>query len=146
MKANDAVEVRLPNSLEALEPLHSAVAGFCRSRGIDPDSEFKIDLALEEVFSNIVRHGGADGRAHEVVVRIHGGRGRVCISVEDEGRPFNPLRQPEVDVGAALSERRAGGLGIHLVRQLLDEVRYQRRPQGNRLILVKRLAREEKRT
>ncbi len=146
MKAVESVEVKLPNSLAALAQLHAVVAQFCRQRAIHPDTEFKIDLALEEVFTNIVRHGYEDSHSHEIVVRLKSGRGRVLISVEDDGRHFNPLLAPAADVTANLAERRVGGLGIHLVRRLLDQVRYKRRPDGNQLILIKRLAGEEKQT
>ena len=145
MSTDESVEVKLPNSLAALAQLHAAVALFCRQRTIHPDIEFKIDLALEEVFTNIVRHGYVDSQPHEIVIRLGSGRDRVIISVEDDGRRFNPLLAPAADVTSALAERRVGGLGIHLVRRLLDQVRYQRRPAGNRLILIKRLAKEEKR-
>ena len=146
MNTDESVEVKLPNSLAALAQLHAVVGQFCRRRAIHPDIEFKIDLALEEVFTNIVRHGYDDSRPHEIVIRLKSDRDRVRISVEDDGRHFNPLLAPAVDVTAALAERRVGGLGIHLVRRLLDQVRYQRRPGGNQLILIKRLAGEEKRT
>ena len=145
MNADESVEVKLPNSLAALAQLHAAVTQFCRRRTIHPDIEFKIDLALEEVFTNIVRHGYVDSQPHEIVIRLGSGRDRVRISVEDDGRHFNPLLAPAADITSALAERRVGGLGIHLVRRLLDQVRYQRRPAGNRLILIKRLAKEEKR-
>lgn len=144
MKVNESVEVKLPNSLSALQPLHTVVGLFCRRRAIHPDTEFKIDLALEEIFTNIVRHGYDDSHPHEIMIRLRSNRDRIRISVEDDGRHFNPLLAPVLDVTAALSERSVGGLGIHLVRHLMDQVRYQRRPDGNRLILIKRLAREEK--
>jgi serine/threonine-protein kinase RsbW len=146
MNADENVELKLPNSLAALAQLHAVVERFCRRRAIHPDTEFKIDLALEEVFTNIVRYGYDDNHPHEIVVRFKGNRDSVRISVEDDGRHFNPLLAPVVDVTAELAERRIGGLGIHLVRSLLDQVRYQRRPVGNRLILIKRLGKEEKRT
>jgi anti-sigma regulatory factor (Ser/Thr protein kinase) len=145
MNPGKNVEVRLPNSLAALSRLHDVVVQFCQQHDIHPDTEFKIDLALDEVFTNIVRYGYDDQQPHEIVVRFKGSRDSVRICVEDDGRPFNPLLAPEVDVNAALSERRAGGLGIHLLRRLLDQIRYQRRPAGNRLILIKRLRKEEKR-
>lgn len=146
MKADERVEVKLPNSLAALAQLHAVVGQFCRRRAIHPDTEFKIDLALEEVFTNIVRHGYDDGRPHEIVVRLHGNRERIRIHIEDDGRHFNPLLAPAVDLDAALAERRIGGLGIHLVRRLMDQVRYRRQADGNQLTLVKRLAGKEKRT
>ncbi len=144
MKADETVVLKLDNSLAALAQLHAAIGEFCRRRAIHSDIEFKVDLALEEVFTNIVRHGYDDNDPHEIVVRLHGSRERIRIHVEDDGRHFNPLMAPEVDLNAALSERRVGGLGVHLVRRLMDQVRYQRRAGGNRLTLVKRLAGKER--
>lgn len=146
MKADDSMEVKLPSSLAAVAELHAAVTHFCKLRTIHPDIEFKIDLALEEVFTNIVRHGYDDRRPHEIVIRFKSNRDRVRISIEDDGRRFNPLLAPKVDINAVLAERRVGGLGIHLVRRLMDQVRYQCRPAGNQLVLIKRLPREEKPT
>jgi len=144
MKADETVVLKLDNSLAALAQLHAAIGEFCRRRAIHSDIEFKVDLALEEVFTNIVRHGYDDNDPHEIVVRLHGDREKVRITIDDDGRHFNPLMAPAVDLNAALSERRVGGLGVHLVRRLMDQVRYQRRAGGNRLTLVKRLAGKER--
>jgi anti-sigma regulatory factor (Ser/Thr protein kinase) len=146
MKADETMVLKLDNSLAALAQLHAAVGEFCRRRAIHPDIEFKIDLALEEVFTNIVRHGYDDSDPHEIMVRLHSSRERIRIRIEDDGRHFNPLLAPAVDLNAALSERRVGGLGVHLVRRLMDQVRYRRQADGNQLTLVKRLAGKEKRT
>jgi len=146
MKGDESAEVKLPNSMGSVKKLHTLVARFCRQQAIHPDIEFKIDLALEEIFTNIVRHGYDDCQGHEITIRLKSSRDRVRIQVEDDGRPFDPSRAPAVDLGARLEQRRIGGLGIHLVRRLMDQVRYQRRPQGNRLILIKCLAGKEKRT
>lgn len=146
MNPGGNLEGCFPGTLESLPLLHETVARFCGGNAIRPDVAFKLDLALEEVFSNIVRHGYGDGRPHEIAVRIERLRGRVRIQIDDDGRPFNPLRAPEADVAAPLDERRPGGLGILLVRRLLDQVRYRRRADGNRLVLVKRLGAEERST
>ena len=144
MQVSESMELKLPNSLAALNPLHDTVVQFCQRWAIDPDTNFKIDLALEEVFTNIVRHGYDDSQSHEIVIRLEHNQDRVRISVEDDGRHFNPLLAPAVDVNVPAAERRIGGLGIHLLRTLLDQVRYQRRPVGNRLIMIKHLGKEEK--
>ena len=144
MKKDEGVELKLPNSLAALTELHAVAGEFCRQWAIHPDIAFKVDLVLDELFTNIVRYGYDDNGFHEIVVRFKGGHDRIRISIEDDARHFNPLLAPEVDIDAPASERRIGGLGIHLVRNLMDQVRYQRRPVGNRLIVIKRLGKEEK--
>ena len=114
MNANEDVEIKLPNSLAALTQLHAVAEEFCRQWVIHPDTAFKIDLVLDELFTNIIRYGYDDNRAHEIVIRFKGDHDSVRISIEDDARHFNPLLAPEVDVDAPASERRIGGLGIHL--------------------------------
>jgi serine/threonine-protein kinase RsbW len=57
------------------------------------------------------------------------------VEVEDDGRPFNPLEAPPPDIGKPLAEREVGGLGIHLVRKMMDELEYRRENDKNLLIL-----------
>lgn len=143
MNADENVEVKLPNSLAALAQLHAVVGQFCRRLAIHPDSESKIDLVLEEVFTNIVRHGYDDSRPHEIIIRLKRDRDHVRIRVEDDGRCFNPLLVPAVDVTAALARRRIGGLGIHLIRSLMDGASYRRIAGRNVLSLSKAVHRQE---
>lgn len=99
---------------------------------------FEITVALEEVFSNIVRYAFTDDRSHTVriVARLH--KGKLSLSVEDDGQPFNPLGVGPPQVERDLEKCNIGGLGIHLVRRLMDDVRYTRRSNRNELTLIKR--------
>jgi anti-sigma regulatory factor (Ser/Thr protein kinase) len=63
----------------------------------------------------------------------------VIVELKDDARAFNPLTAPEADVSAPLEERAAGGLGIHLMRKLMDGIEYQRMEDGNLLIMKKNL-------
>ncbi len=84
-------------------------------------------------------HGFRDPGEHEIHVELGFENGSVCLTVEDGGVPFNPLEAPEVDVTAPLGERRIGGLGIYLVRKLMDRVEYIRDGNRNRLRMEKRV-------
>jgi anti-sigma regulatory factor (Ser/Thr protein kinase) len=96
-----------------------------------------LNLALEEILTNIMSHGYVDEREHEIRVSLSLQPGAVRIEVEDDGRPFNPLQAPEVDTTKPLDERMAGGLGIHLVRRLMDGLEYKRERERNRLTMRK---------
>jgi serine/threonine-protein kinase RsbW len=92
------------------------------------------ELALEEILANIISYGYADDREHEITVSLDAQPGEVRVDVEDDGRPFNPLESPEPYTGDSLEDRPVGGLGIHLVRALMDGLEYRR--QGDRNLLT----------
>ena len=102
------------------------------------DFSFQIRLIVEEIATNAVMHGVFDAPPPEVEVRIDDHEDSVTIAISDNGRPFDPLSIPAPSIDAPLSEREVGGLGIHLVREFADEVRYERDGRFNRLHIRKR--------
>ncbi len=112
---------------------------FSAAQGIAGPSSQAVQVALDEVLSNTVRSGfGADGSG-QIDVRFEIEGGVLEILVVDDGRAFDPLARPEPDLQAPLEARPVGGLGIYLVRQLMDSVEYERRDGRNRLRLRKRI-------
>ena len=104
-----------------------------------PDSlVFKVNLVLEELGLNILSYGGEDeDRSPEVEITLISEDDSLTIEVSDDGRPFNPLEDAVVpDVDALLDERSIGGLGVHLVRTLMDDLSYQRAEGRNLLKMV----------
>jgi serine/threonine-protein kinase RsbW len=96
------------------------------------------------VFMNVVMHGLDAAKAPRVEVSLTLVDSGVTLTVEDNGAPFDPLSLPAPDVAASLEARRVGGLGVFLVRQVMDSVSYQRRGTMNQLRMTKNLARIEK--
>jgi len=84
-------------------------------------------------------YGFANGGEHEISIRLAPAADALEIEVADEARAFNPLELPEADTSSALEERAVGGLGIHLVRRLMDTLEYQRAGGKNTLVLRKNL-------
>jgi serine/threonine-protein kinase RsbW len=97
------------------------------------------ELALEEIFMNIVMHGARPGIAPRVEVSLHRDAESVTMTVEDDGPQFDPLSLPPPDVTASLANRRVGGLGVFLVRKMMDSVSYSRTAGRNQLRMSKRL-------
>jgi anti-sigma regulatory factor (Ser/Thr protein kinase) len=95
-----------------------------------------VHLALEEALTNVIAYAWSDDEPHEIALRFAASRGTLVAEVEDDGRPFNPLDRAPPDLDAPLEERPIGGLGIHFVRTLMDEVEYRR--VGGRNLLVMR--------
>lgn len=94
-------------------------------------------LALEEIVSNIIRHGGGETQKHRISISIGMENNTVAMEVQDDTRPFNLLEAPAPDLDIPLAERNIGGLGIHLVRSVMDEVDYVYK-KGKNVISMKK--------
>lgn len=95
-----------------------------------------VQLALEELVSNVIRHADARGARLRIDVHVAPGADGVRIAIEDDGQAFDPLAHGAPDVDAPLDERTVGGLGIHLVRNIATDLAYARRDGRNRLELL----------
>lgn len=131
--------IELRNDLDEVVPLIEFVREFGNLHGLSPSVVFDLTLALEEVFTNVVRHGYVGKEPHTIGIGLGIEVHEVTAEVEDDGQPFNPLLMPEMDISAPLDARRGGGMGIHLVRKLMDEVQYDGAGGRNRLRLRKRV-------
>ena len=117
------------------------VEAFWREQGLPDDRKFEVLVSIEEVLTNIFRHGGTKDPADtEIEMRASVSGGEIEIQMMDNGPAFDPLAHPAPKIDAPLEERRPGGLGIHLVRQLMDRVHYERKSDRNWLTMAKRFA------
>ena len=116
-------EIALDGSTAELERLAAAVTGFCREHALDDEIEFDLNLVLEELFMNSVLHGGCRGVSNAACVRLRIAAEGVEVEYLDRGFPFNPLDAPQPDLAAPLMEREDGGLGVHLIRQIMRDSR-----------------------
>ena len=135
------VEIVRDARREHLGDLLAFVDHACARAGAPPEVLFDVRLAVEEVVTNVIDHGYAGVPTGPVTVRFHHDPRQIIITVEDLARPFDPSRLVPPDVTAPLEQRAVGGLGWHLVHQVMDEVRHaQGSTHGNRVTLVKRLS------
>ena len=129
----------IANELDELQKINAAIEELAEEENWSPDVTFQIGLAVEELGVNIVNYGHDDDKAHEIKIVISSEDEAITIEIEDDGHAFNPLSDaPEPDLDAEVEDRTVGGLGIHLVRTMMDEVHYQRQQNKNCLTLVKR--------
>ena len=129
----------IANELDELQKINAAIEELAEEENWSPDVTFQIGLAVEELGVNIVNYGYEDDKDHEIRIVISSEDEAITIEVEDDGHAFNPLSDaPAPDLDAEVEDRTVGGLGIHLVRTMMDEVHYQRQQNKNCLTLVKR--------
>ena len=130
------VFLKIAPNHDQLELIPAAVEEFAERDNWPPDLVFKLNLVLEELGVNIVNYSGATG---DIEISLASDSERVTVEITDDGRPFNPLiDQESPDVSAPLGDRPIGGLGIHLVRSMMDEMRYSREDGRNKLAISKR--------
>jgi len=125
------------NDTAELARLDAFVSGYCEQHGLSPSIAMELNLVAEECFVNVVEYGFDDQARHQIQVEMELTMDAVIITVEDDGVAFDPLSVPEFDPKTPIEQRRVGGLGIHLVRSLMDDVTYQRIGGKNRLTLRK---------
>ena len=100
----------------------------------------ELNLGLDELFTNIISYGFEDESEHQIKFSLAKDRNTLVVHVEDDGRPFNPLEAAGPEVSQDLDSINIGGLGIHLVKKMMDEIDYQRVEGNNKLILKKCVA------
>ncbi len=132
-EASDSISLSIGNDVAELERLNRAVHPFLSDRNVGGKARELIDLALEEVITNIIKYGHADDRPHEIAVRISLASSEALLCIEDDGHPFDPLAVPPLDTNQSLDERPIGGLGIPLIRKMAKAIGYQRLADKNRL-------------
>ncbi len=125
------------NDLAELARLAGEVESFGERRALDAKTIFNVNLILDELLTNTINYG-YDGGEHWIDVTIDHRGDTLTIALEDDARPFDPLAAREPDLDAALEDRPIGGLGIHLVKTFMDDVRYERVGDRNRMTLRKR--------
>lgn len=123
---------------EDMPVAEARLQAFAQEHDIPDGTVSRLSLMLDEVLNNIISHGyvGDSGGEIEISFKVLGGA--VEVAVADQGIPFNPLTLEPPDTGLSIEERGIGGLGVHLVRSLADDVTYQHEGQRNVLTLVKK--------
>jgi len=132
-------KMTFPAKFEFLDEIRDFVAEVARKGGFTDKEIYSLQLAADEAASNIIEHAyeGVTNASLDITCDMN--RNQIVITMRDRGRSFDPngVRQP--DISADLSERQIGGLGVFLMRKLMDEVNYESNPKtGNLLTMTKR--------
>jgi serine/threonine-protein kinase RsbW len=131
------VELRIDNDLSAIGIIRDALDKVGREHGVPARALMQLQVALDEVVSNVVKYSWDDGGRHEVLVRISVHPNRVDLEIFDDGREFDPLTVAAPNPSPQGQRPRPGGLGIHMVRKLVDRFAYERVDGRNHITLSK---------
>ena len=131
-----SLTLHLQNKIVEVARLVEAVENFGSHAGLSSDLTYRLTLSLDEIVSNVIRHGYSDTNDHVVEVRLSIHDGVVTSVIEDDGHPYDPRESPEPDLSMPVEQRGPGGLGIFLVRQMMDSIDYARRDGKNILTVT----------
>jgi anti-sigma regulatory factor (Ser/Thr protein kinase) len=130
----DALHLKIRNDIRELERIDLALSSFLSGNRVAGSRAYSVRLVTEELVRNVQRHSyGVERRDDEILLTLQLDRGNLWVHVEDTGPPFDPTVAPDPDLDLPLEERREGGLGLYLVRQVSEEVRYRRSGGCNRV-------------
>jgi serine/threonine-protein kinase RsbW len=132
-------EIKLKNDFSEIKKLNNFLSQSIRRYFQNISNYQAIQLSLEEIFNNILLYAYPDNQRHEIHFTFIMDKEVIQIFIEDNGIPFNPLDIDKPKMTSTLRERQVGGLGIHLVRSLMDQVSYQRNEDKNILYMKKNL-------
>ena len=130
----------MKNEMTEVSRMRGFFLSVCREHDIDDETFKTLNLAIEEWVANVINYAYPKGIRGHVELTAKVSEGILTLVIKDHGAPFDPTQHEEVDVEAELSERQIGGLGIHLVKAIMDTVNYERTADGyNVLTLTKTL-------
>ena len=130
--------IRLNSRLEELPRAVAWLEECCAREGIPGEVVGDLRLALDELLTNTIRHGYSASGEGEMEIRLERVASSARMELRDRARPFDPLTVPEPELGAAPEARPIGGLGVHLVRSLMDCASYAYEEGENRIVLERR--------
>lgn len=136
---NNTLRLLLTNQLKELDAISNFLDDLTVSGRIPPGITMTLNLVLEEAFTNIVQYAYADKESHDIEILFCFEHDRLRITIIDDGIPYDPTAREDPDTTLEAEERPIGGLGIFLIRQMMDSVSYHRIDQKNRLEMEKRM-------
>ncbi len=132
--------LQVPSSTENLALIREFVSAICVQAGFDEKDVMRLTLAVDEACANVIEHAYDFNTTHKVTIRSMIDDDTLRFEVVDDGKGFDPSRIEEKDLDALIRDRRSGGLGLRLIRSIMDDVQYQIVPgEKNELRMVKKL-------
>ncbi len=128
----------VPACLESIRPLAGLVSELARQAKLGEQAVYCYRLAIDEACANIIEHAYANSPHGEIKVVIQADDGVCKVRLTDFGEPYDPSQIPQPQKTASIEEVRPGGLGLHLIHHVMDEVHYTPSPFGNSLVMIKR--------
>jgi len=131
------VDYHLSGGLDEIPVLAETVEKFIEANNLPHDLAFKVNLSLDELLTNTITYGYTEGKQRDINITLTLDNHTMVIELRDNATPFNPLDKPDPDITQDIDDRPIGGLGIHIVRKMMDELTY-RRDNGYNILTIRK--------
>jgi sigma-B regulation protein RsbU (phosphoserine phosphatase) len=138
-KGSMVFDITIKNGLPAIEQVTERFNSFADEHNIDTGIRRKMSIVFDEFLNNIISYAYNDDHEHDIDINVKLINNQLSVTITDDGIPFDPFSSKSPDTDSSLDEREIGGLGIHLVRNMMDKVSYQRKDDKNIVKLIKSL-------
>ncbi len=133
-----ALVLRVPSRTEYLAAIRDVTRRMAQVAGFDGAQADQLALAVDEASTNVIEHAYRGAPDRRIELRFHERGDELRVEVVDDGEAVDPRAVPQVDLRRYASERRTGGLGMHLMGRIMDTVTFRRTARGNVCCMVKR--------
>lgn len=137
------LHLAITNQFEAIHAMSEAVETFCQKAGMDQHSLMSLNLAMVEWVSNIIKYSTLSHGSHDIEVLVALRDDVIETTIRDAGVAFDPTDTPEPDLESDIKDRPIGGLGIYIIRNLVDTFQYTRQNGRNQIVMRKTLRSSE---
>ena len=131
----DSATLVVTNRIAELRRMSQWLRDRCALAGVSEELIQRLELCANEALANIMSYAYSDEAAHDITLTLDTTIDHVRLCIRDDGRPFNPLGMPEHAMPASLADAAVGGLGVHLIRNMMSSCGYERRDTHNMLTL-----------
>ena len=129
----------LKNEISEINKLAAFIENLGEDLDLAPDLVFNLNLVLEEAVSNVILYAYPKDEQQEISLSANVSENNLVFVLTDSGKEFDPTQAPDADITLSAEERQIGGLGIFLIRQIMNQIEYQRIDGKNVLTLGKQL-------
>lgn len=131
---------KFPANIELVEDMIDPIISSLREIGVEHKKIYQVNLALEEILVNIAKYAYPDDKGIiDISYEIGDDNKQLIVVIKDKGIEFNPLEKEDPDIEASVENRKIGGLGIYIVKNIMDDIKYQRSNNENVLEIIKKL-------
>lgn len=131
------VTVRIENDLSEIAKVDEKLDDFAEQFGVPPAIAATFHIIFDDLLNNVISYGFNDEQRHFIDISLELTADSLTVSIADDGVPFSPLAQTAPDTTLSIEDRPIGGLGIHIVVNMVDDISYQRTADKNVLTLTK---------
>ena len=132
------MEEKFKRDVQSLDGIFNFIAEYIGKNAIDESVAFTVNLVVEELFTNMVKYNPRDANDISISLEREGSQLRICL-VDYEAEPFDITKRDEVDTSESMEQRRIGGLGIHIVKKMVDSITYDYSNGQSKITLIKNL-------